>query len=215
MPIRDEQKQQTHQALINAVLSLSQQGRNFSSMSLREVTAEVNLAPTTFYRHFANMDELALELIDHLGLYLKNTFAQICRIALVDPRDHNARLDYLFASIAEKPDFWGFFIHERSSGSPRIRQAIKREFDHLVEDMANTMSKIPDFQHIQNLQDMLMFSEMFGHFCFCWALEWLDLQHDLDVEQRIQQQQRLQQKALIQLELIYHSICQFPLKELP
>jgi TetR/AcrR family transcriptional regulator, fatty acid biosynthesis regulator len=215
MPIRDEQKQQTHQALIHAVLKLSRQGRTFSSMSLREITGAVNLAPATFYRHFQNMDQLGLELIDHLGIYLKNTFANICKIALIDSSDHAARLQCLFDSIAEQPDFWAFFIHERSSGSPRIRQAIKREFDYLVEDTANTMRQISDFQHIQDEKQMIIFSEMFGHFCFCWALEWLYIQHDYEVNDRAHQQQLLQQKALIQLELIYLSICQYPIKKLP
>ena len=215
MPIRDEKKQQTHQALIHAVLSLSRKGRTFSSMSLREITGEVNLAPATFYRHFQNMDELGLELIDHLAIYLKITFANICKIALLNPDDHTARLQCLFNSIAEQPDFWAFFIHERSSGSPRIRQAIKREFDYLVEDMANTMRQLPDFHHIQDMQQMTIFSEMFGHFCFCWALEWLDLQHDPDITDLERQQQKLQQKALVQLELIYQGICQYTIKKLP
>ena len=56
MSIRDERKQQSRQALLDAALSLSTSGRSFSSISLREVAREVGLVPTAFYRHFQDMN---------------------------------------------------------------------------------------------------------------------------------------------------------------
>ena len=43
MPTRDERKQQSRQALLEAALQLSTSGRSFSSLSLREVAREVGL----------------------------------------------------------------------------------------------------------------------------------------------------------------------------
>ena len=37
---------------------------SFGSLSLREVTREAGVVPTAFYRHFANMEELGLALVD-------------------------------------------------------------------------------------------------------------------------------------------------------
>ena len=77
MSIRDERKQQSRQALLDAALKLSTSGRSFSSISLREVAREVGLVPTAFYRHFQDMDELGQELVDQVALYLKNVLHQL------------------------------------------------------------------------------------------------------------------------------------------
>lgn len=206
MPIRDEQKQQTHQALINAVLSLSQQGRTFSSMSLREITGEVNLAPATFYRHFQNMDQLGLELIDHLGIYLNGGFSQIYKMALHNPQQHEQRLDCLLEMVNQRPDYWSFFIHERSSGSLVIRKALQREVNFLVEFTTTTMQQMQDFEQLKDSDSLSVFAEMFVHMSFCWALEWLDLLYESDLAQRELQQQKFKAKALLQLKLLYNGI---------
>lgn len=206
MPIRDEQKQQTHQALINAVLSLSERGRTFSSMSLREITGEVNLAPATFYRHFQNMDQLGLELIDHLAIYLKGSFSQIYKLALQNPHEHQARLDLLLETVKQRPAYWSFFIHERSSGSVVIRKALQREVVFLVEYTASTMQQMQDFKHIQDSKNLNIFAEMFIHLSFCWAMQWLDLSYEEDTPERDLAEQAFREKALLQLQLLYSGI---------
>jgi TetR/AcrR family transcriptional regulator, fatty acid biosynthesis regulator len=203
MPIRDERRQQTHQALINAVLSLSQQGRTFSSMSLREITGEVHLAPATFYRHFQNMDQLGLELIDHLGIYLKSGFSQMYKMAIQHPHEHEKRLNFLLNMVDQRPDYWSFFIHERSSGSAVIRKALQREVAFLVEYTTTTMQQIEDFCAIQDDDSLETFAEMFVHMSFCWALQWLDLRYEDDLNKREHDQKKLKAKALLQLKLLY------------
>ena len=38
--------------------------RSFASLSLREVAREAGIAPTSFYRHFRDVDELGLTMVD-------------------------------------------------------------------------------------------------------------------------------------------------------
>ncbi|MEW2874777.1 TetR family transcriptional regulator, partial [Pseudomonas aeruginosa] len=38
---------------------------------LREVAREAGIAPNSFYRHFKDIDELAIELIDRSGVVLR------------------------------------------------------------------------------------------------------------------------------------------------
>lgn len=82
MSIRDERKQQSRQALLDAALHLSTSGRSFSSISLREVAREVGLVPTAFYRHFQDMDELGKELVDQVALHLKAFYINSARVIL-------------------------------------------------------------------------------------------------------------------------------------
>src|ERR1700689_3119745 len=72
-------KELTRQALIRAALKLLSQN-SFDSLSLREVTREAGITPTAFYRHFDDMEELGLVLVEEsfqsLGEMLKDARSQ-------------------------------------------------------------------------------------------------------------------------------------------
>src|SRR5690554_4945280 len=74
--IRAKQKEKTRRALIDAALHHLSPQTTFSSLSLREVAREAGIAPTSFYRHFQNMDELGLTLVDEGGLTLRQLLRQ-------------------------------------------------------------------------------------------------------------------------------------------
>src|SRR3954470_135645 len=60
---RRESKELTRKALLRAALKLLSRN-SFDSISLREVTKEAGISPTAFYRHFEDMEELGLALVD-------------------------------------------------------------------------------------------------------------------------------------------------------
>ena len=60
MGIRAQQKERTRRSVIDAAFSQLTAERSFSYLSLREVAREAGIAPTSFYRHFRDMDELGL-----------------------------------------------------------------------------------------------------------------------------------------------------------
>ncbi len=62
---------ETREKLMSAALTLVGKGRHFASLGIREVTRQAGVVPTSFYRHFRNMDDLGLQLVDELGLVLR------------------------------------------------------------------------------------------------------------------------------------------------
>jgi AcrR family transcriptional regulator len=64
---RKQQKQETRQKLMDAAASELASGRSFDTLSLREVAKLSGIAPTSFYRHFHDMEGLGLALIDEHG----------------------------------------------------------------------------------------------------------------------------------------------------
>ena len=72
---RLQNKELTRQGLIRAALKLLSQ-HSFDSLSLREVTRQAGITPTAFYRHFDDMEELGLVLVEEsfrsLGEMLKD-----------------------------------------------------------------------------------------------------------------------------------------------
>ena len=73
---REDKKRQTRKSLMDAALMLVGKGDNFSSISLREVAKNAGVVPTSFYRHFSDMDELGLTLVDEAGLTLRQLMRQ-------------------------------------------------------------------------------------------------------------------------------------------
>ena len=65
--VRAIQKEKTRRALIDAAFNQLSAEKSFSNLSLREVAREAGIAPTSFYRHFSDMDELGLEMVDEAG----------------------------------------------------------------------------------------------------------------------------------------------------
>src|SRR6185369_10513784 len=84
--LRDERKLQTRQALLRAALDLARRGGSLASISLREVAREAGVVPTAFYRHFRDMDELGLALVDDVCLTLRKLMRE-ARVAAQGARD--------------------------------------------------------------------------------------------------------------------------------
>ena len=76
---RQEQKLKTRQNIVEAAFSLLDEKRSLSAISLREVAREAGIAPTSFYRHFKDIDELGLTLVDEAGLALRQLMRQARR----------------------------------------------------------------------------------------------------------------------------------------
>src|SRR5690554_779953 len=66
----------TRDDLIDAALKLIGPHRSISTLSLREVAREAGIAPNSFYRHFRDMDELAIALIDRAGRSLRKIIGE-------------------------------------------------------------------------------------------------------------------------------------------
>jgi len=75
---RVQQKERTRRLIIDGAFHLLSQERSFSSLSLRAVPREAGIAPTSFYRHITDMEELGLPLVDEGGVALR----QLMRKAL-------------------------------------------------------------------------------------------------------------------------------------
>ena len=207
MSIRDERKQQSRQALLDAALALNTSGRSFSSISLREIARHVGLVPTAFYRHFQDMNELGLELVDQVALHLKGIFHQLGQAYIYQPdTETQISLDLFFQAVEHHPEPWVFMIAERWGGSEVIRQAIAREINFLIEDLANDLGQIEAMQHIGNTQDLQVFSNILINLSFTWAMTWMDISRKYQAEERLKQQKQFKLQTMTQVHLIFRGI---------
>ncbi|MGB0954968.1 MAG: HTH-type transcriptional repressor FabR [Panacagrimonas sp.] len=147
---RDARKQRTREALMEAALSLMGAGKGFTGLSLREVTREAGVVPTSFYRHFKDMDDLGLSLVEASGIRLRRLLreARKQRVPGEDIIRHSVRIyrDYL-----EQNRLHFYFVAgERGGGSPLIRAAIRAEVSHFSNEMASDLRHLDLFPQLSS-----------------------------------------------------------------
>ncbi|MFW2075085.1 TetR family transcriptional regulator [Acinetobacter gerneri] len=207
MSIRDERKQQSRQALLTAALRLSTSGRSFSNLSLRELSREVGLVPTAFYRHFQDLNALGIELVDQVALNIKTVLYQLGQGYLAEPQDNTRQsIERFFNTVSHDPLPWKFMISERWGGSSVIRQAIAREVDFLIADLGNALTKMASMKHIQQEQDLKVLATILINISLTWAMSWINLQDQYQDDELERQQQIFIEQALTQLRLMFRGI---------
>lgn len=219
MSIREERKQQSRHALLDAALSISTSGRSFSSISLREVAREVGLVPTAFYRHFLDMDDLAKELVDQVALHLKTILHQLAKSYLKQPQtDIITSIDLFFKTVEHYPQAWIFMISERWGGAKVLREAIAREIEDLNYNFSQDLAKLEGFQHIKDSEHIKVLANILINLSFTWAMSWIDLtrrSHNIEAttlagatkyQQIEQEKQSLRQHTITQVQLLFRGI---------
>jgi AcrR family transcriptional regulator len=135
MGIRALQKEKTRRSLIDAAFNQLRADRSFSNLSLREVAREAGIAPTSFYRHFKDMDELGLTLVDEGGLLLRQLMRQARQRIAKEGSVIRTSVETFMEFIESSPNVFRLLLRERSGTSADFRAAVAREMQHFVAEM--------------------------------------------------------------------------------
>jgi len=110
-------------------------GHGFGALSLRQVTREAGIAPNSFYRHFRDMDELGLALIDEVGTGLRQLMRE-ARTRLVTERGVvQTSVDTFLDYLGEHGNHFRLLLGERSGSCPAFREAFYKEVNRFVEEL--------------------------------------------------------------------------------
>ena len=204
MSIREERKRQSHQAIIDAALRLCTTGRSFNSITLREISREVGLVPSAFYRHFADTNALGLEIIDKVSIHFKSILHQLGQAYLYqDNPDIEKSFELFFSAVEQHQEEWIFLISERWGGSDLLRQAIAREVEYLIEDLTIHLKRIPSTAHIKDENELKILADLLINLTFHWAITWINNIHRYPPPHLEAQQILLKQQANMQLKMMF------------
>jgi AcrR family transcriptional regulator len=138
---RAERKERTRQRLLDVTLRLILD-RSLSSLSLREVAREAGIVPTAFYRHYASMDALGVDLVDDAMRPLR----QMIRDAR---RGRTAHGDIIVETVAvlakqvrDHPDQFRFLTRERYGGVGPVRRAIATELRLFTSELTVDLARL-------------------------------------------------------------------------
>lgn len=133
---RTERKAVTRRTLLDAALTLVGEGRSFTSLALREIARQADVAPNAFYRHFRSTDDLGLELVEEMGITLRRLLREARQVELgqgnILRRSVRIYQDYVKANRLQ----FQFITSERSGGSRVLRLAIRNDVTHFTNEMA-------------------------------------------------------------------------------
>lgn len=150
-----QQKEKTSQALIEAALELCDE-QGYASLSLRSVARKAGIAPTSFYRHFREIDEMGVAMADQAkealedwiaGARKKMSFPLAKPIA--DPDKLLTAIERLTRPFVKtfmdcfnaNPRLIHLFFQERTGSSTALRNAIRDACDGLTRDLSEFLKK--------------------------------------------------------------------------
>ena len=143
---RAEQKLRTRRALMDAALAQLSADRGFGSLSLREVAREAGIAPTSFYRHFAELDELGLALVDEGGVALRQLMRQARKRIARNGSAISTSVDTFMEYLGNNSNLLRLMLRESTGVSESFRTAIRAEIDHFVTELAADLARIAEEQ---------------------------------------------------------------------
>lgn len=182
MGVRAEQKQKTRRAIIDSAFGQLSAGRSFSSMSLREVAREAGIAPTSFYRHFDDMDQLGIVMVDEAGLLLRQLMRRARERIQPDRSVIQTSIETFVEFIETNPDIFRLLLRERSGTSEEFRAAVAREIQFFSAELADYLNAQQLLRKIASLQADAIVTLVFSS-----GAEFLDIEPN----QRAAHRQRL------------------------
>ena len=141
MDPRKIRKAETRQQLLSVTAEALASGRSFDTMSLREVAKLAGIAPTSFYRHFHDMEELGLALIEEHGRALLAVIEDV-RSHVTEGRSLiRAWVTAVYDFIMAKQGLSRMIVKESLSPDSPFREASEGLFLAISSDLADYLEQ--------------------------------------------------------------------------
>lgn len=128
--------------LIDAALALIGPHRSISTISLREVAREAGIAPNSFYRHFRDVDELAIALIEQAGTALRQIIGKARHRASADHSVVRTSLEAFLEQLDADEGYLHLLLREGKVGSAAFKQAIERQLGFFEEELREDLIRL-------------------------------------------------------------------------
>jgi AcrR family transcriptional regulator len=138
---RAERKERTRQRLLDVTLRLILD-RSLSSLSLREVAREAGIVPTAFYRHYASVDALGVDLVDDAMRPLRQMIRDARRGRTAHGDIIAETVAVLAKQVRDHPDQFRFLTRERYGGVGPVRRAIATELRLFTSELTVDLARL-------------------------------------------------------------------------
>ena len=141
MDPRKKRKAETRAHLLAVTADVLASGRSFDTLSLREVAKLGGIAPTSFYRHFRDMEELGFAVIEEHGRALfalmESVFAQVS----VGQSLIRASVEAIYEFIDKNQGVSRMLVQESMSPESPFREASENLFLAVSSELATYLEQ--------------------------------------------------------------------------
>ncbi|HEY1077656.1 MAG TPA: HTH-type transcriptional repressor FabR [Fontimonas sp.] len=130
--------------IIAAALKLLGPHRSVSTLSLREVAREAGIAPNSFYRHFHNIDELAVALIDLAGRSLREIIGSARQRATLERSVVRSSVEAFMEQLGADERLLHILLREGTVGSDAFKQAVERELQFFEDELCIDLVRLAE-----------------------------------------------------------------------
>ncbi|MBB3048286.1 AcrR family transcriptional regulator [Litorivivens lipolytica] len=134
----------TAQDLMNAAVELLDSHRSVSSLSLREIARAAGIAPNSFYRHFRDVDELAVALIDQAGRSLRGVIREARQRLSPERSAIRTSVEAFMDQLDAEQKTLHILLREMSIGSVAFRQAVERELRYFEDELCDELVRMAE-----------------------------------------------------------------------
>jgi AcrR family transcriptional regulator len=170
---RQAQKLRTRQALLDAGLRLLE-NQSLSSLGLRELTREVGVAPAGFYRHFRDMSDLGVALVEESFGSLREMVRAIRGEQAKADEVIDGTVEVIARYVREHRPHFRFIARERYGGVQPVREAIADELRLFAEELASDLAAQPESGG-WSPQDIRMLADLYVDHMVMIAIAFLDV----------------------------------------
>ncbi|MDC0663639.1 TetR family transcriptional regulator [Marinobacter sp. SS21] len=139
---------ETRDKLMEAALTLVGKGRHFASLGIREVTRQAGVVPTAFYRHFRNMDDLGLQLVDELGLVLRRMMREARQNVLQADKLMEESVAIFISHVQQNRNFFIFMAQGLAGESRAVQEGIRSELRFFSSELSNDLRRLRLAEHL-------------------------------------------------------------------
>ena len=132
----------TKEELFQATLNLIGPQKSISSLSLREIAREAGIAPNSFYRHFRDIDELAIALIDRAGLVLRKIIREARLQAVLQHSIIRSSVEVFIQLLDADEGYLGLLLRESYTGSTSYKLAVDRQLNFFQQELQEDLIRL-------------------------------------------------------------------------
>lgn len=132
----------TREELFQATLNLIGPQKSIASLSLREIAREAGIAPNSFYRHFKDIDELAIALIDSSGLVLRRIIREARLQASKQQSIIRSSVEVFIQQLDADEGNLSLLLREGYTGSTSYKAAVDRQLNFFQQELQEDLIRL-------------------------------------------------------------------------
>ncbi|ENV36143.1 TetR family transcriptional regulator [Acinetobacter sp. COS3] len=132
----------TKEELFQATLNLIGPQKSIASLSLREIAREAGIAPNSFYRHFKDIDELAIALIDRSGLVLRKIIREARLQASMQQSIIRSSVEVFIQQLDADEGNLSLLLREGYTGSTSYKAAVDRQLNFFQQELQEDLIRL-------------------------------------------------------------------------